>query len=516
VVERFEAGGESPNRTWVLALILSALVVGVQTGVAPLADPDLPSHLSIGEWMVAHRAVPLVEPFAWTRAGAPYYAYSWIPQLLFFSLLKAGGPVALHLLAGFVGAAIVLASVAAARALGLRASGALLFGVFSAAVALQTTPFLRPQLFMHAIVPLAWLCSALSRDERIARWKAFVALLVLSALAASVHISFPIMAAPLAAFLAREDGIRFRPFTLACAATVFGWLLSPYGGRWIAVFSVNFASNALTKYPAPAGELAPGFIISPWLGLALAALPLIVALEMEGQRKRLVYGALWLVGLVAFARTFKALGPWWWCATPMVVAALARLPRASSQGVRRTMATLVVLGTVALALPNIRLAAATRMFESDGLHERLPSLKGYASEPAASWLERHMRRGASGKLLTSFRYGSYLKWRVPSLSQSIDGRTIFPDSAALPDAVAERGVKHLGPWRSADVAVMPLSFPVAASLDADAAWCRVGAANPAPWDSSAPRAALWVRREWWASARAASDRSPCLPTTRGR
>ena len=39
--------------------------------VRPLADPDLPMHLSVGEWIVRHRAVPFLEPFAWTRMGEP-------------------------------------------------------------------------------------------------------------------------------------------------------------------------------------------------------------------------------------------------------------------------------------------------------------------------------------------------------------------------------------------------------------------------------------------------------------
>jgi hypothetical protein len=86
------------------------------------------------------------------------------------------------------------------------------------------------------------------------------------------------------------------------------------------------------------------------------------------------------------------------------------------------------------------------------------------------------------------------------LSVSIDGRTIFPDSAALPDAFADHGVAHYGPWRSADLAIVPVTYPVAALLDGDTAWTRIGTAAPAPWAPDAPRAGLWVRDAWWRGA----------------
>jgi hypothetical protein len=506
---RLVTPGEESDRVWYVALMLCALAIGLQTGFAPLSDPDLPSHLSMGEWILAHRAVPFVEPFAWTRPGAPYFAYSWMPQVAMFALLRSGGTLTLHVFAGLLGAGIVLASAVASRALGLRASGAVLFGLASAALALQTTPFLRPQLLMHILVPLAWMCVARSRGEGVAPTATFATLVLLNALAASVHITFLVMAVPLTLYLAEAGPTRVRSAVFACVASALGWLLSPYGARWLAVFALNFGANAMTKYPAPAGELTPGFVISPWFGLGLAAVPLLAVVALR-DRQRLVYGALWLVGLIAFGRMFKALGPWWWCATPMVIAALQRLPRASSLGTRCTFAALAVIAAAAMAIPNVRVGAATVRYESAALHGQLPSLKGFASEPLARWLELHMRRDASGKLLTVFIYGSYLKWRLPSLSESIDGRTIFPDSAALPDVVWSGSV-HLGPWRSADLAVVPLSYPVAAVLDADAAWCRVGVASPAPWDTIAPRAALWVRRAWWVSARAASALSTCGP-----
>ena len=57
-----------------------AVVVFLFGAIRPLADPDLPMHLSLGEWIARHGRVPFVEPFSWTALGQPYYAYSWLPQ----------------------------------------------------------------------------------------------------------------------------------------------------------------------------------------------------------------------------------------------------------------------------------------------------------------------------------------------------------------------------------------------------------------------------------------------------
>src|SRR5690349_12091106 len=54
------------GRHWRLDLAAMALMAFLFGAVRPLADPDLPMHLVVGEWIVKHRAVPFVEPFAWT------------------------------------------------------------------------------------------------------------------------------------------------------------------------------------------------------------------------------------------------------------------------------------------------------------------------------------------------------------------------------------------------------------------------------------------------------------------
>jgi hypothetical protein len=60
---------------------LLALVAGVIAALPPLHEMDLAQHLATGEWIVRHGALPFTEPFAWTRAGQPYFAYSWLAEV---------------------------------------------------------------------------------------------------------------------------------------------------------------------------------------------------------------------------------------------------------------------------------------------------------------------------------------------------------------------------------------------------------------------------------------------------
>jgi hypothetical protein len=454
-------------------------------------------HLAIGEWIVSHRQVPYVEPFAWTRAGEPYYAYSWIAQAAFYAAIRAAGPLGLHLLAAAAAMAVVLAGWAVGRAMLLPSPSSVALGALSIGIAMESTPFLRPQLLMHALIPLAWASAFwLVRSQSTPPVRAALVLWLTSALAAGIHITFPVAAAPLLLLAARAERGQLPRLLLAGGAILLGWLTSPYALHWPAVFSLNLGYNAITAGLSPAGELAPGFAVAPFVGVALATLPFFVEPRSMRPVERLALGALWLAGLVVFARYFKGLGPWWWCALPLVALALRRLPEASNRRVDLAWAVLIPAAVLAFSPTNIRLWRATRAYEG-GLESRvLPSLKAFAAEPAATWLERHVNIPEGTRLLTTFNYGSYLKWRLPALSESIDSRGVFPDSAALPDVPSTGARTSIGPWRSAEVAVVPVTYPVAIVLDADSGWQRIGTAVAAPWAPSAPKAGLWASRAW--------------------
>src|SRR5689334_5021109 len=85
---------------WRIQLLLFAACLFAAGACFPLADPDLPIHLATGEWVLKHHGVPFVEPWAWTRAGAPFQAYSWAIESLYYVVIHRFGPVGLHVLQG--------------------------------------------------------------------------------------------------------------------------------------------------------------------------------------------------------------------------------------------------------------------------------------------------------------------------------------------------------------------------------------------------------------------------------
>ena len=49
---------------------------------AILADPDTLWQVWTGEWMLAHRAIPLTDPFSYTAFGKRWYAHQWLSEAL--------------------------------------------------------------------------------------------------------------------------------------------------------------------------------------------------------------------------------------------------------------------------------------------------------------------------------------------------------------------------------------------------------------------------------------------------
>lgn len=78
---------------WLGWIALLALVVPL--AARPLSHDDLFWHLQSGAWMVEHGAVPHVDPFSFTRLGAPWVTHEWGFSLLAYGIWLAGGYLAL-------------------------------------------------------------------------------------------------------------------------------------------------------------------------------------------------------------------------------------------------------------------------------------------------------------------------------------------------------------------------------------------------------------------------------------
>src|SRR5262249_12948377 len=143
-----------------------------------------------------------------------------------------------------------------------------------------------------------------------------------------------------------------------------------------------------------------------------------------------------------------------------LVLSLARTPTVPVVRTAQRAIVLVIFALVAASALETWQDPALR--SGDANMRYLPSINAKSIESLARWLDCNTRH-TSGRLVTMFNYGGYVPWRLPYLSQSIDGRTIFPDSVAKPETyfVQSKRELPLQPWRTADVAIFPVSFPVA-------------------------------------------------------
>ena len=496
------AGGRpgSDTGTWWAAHAL-VLVAFVAAALAPLHEMDLGQHLANGEWIWRHQAVPFTEPFAWTRAGQPFYAYSWLPELVYYALLRAFGPLGLHLLEGLIAAGAVAALLWAGGRLGWPRPVRLGLAVLHLAAFWGVSAALRPQQLLFITVPLAWgVTAGLSRaGPGAAR---LLALAAVGALAANTHIFFPLTAVPVGYWLIADR--HERRWLLAGAALLAGWLVSPYGLVWPRVFALNFGHNIMLGQPPSIRELMPGLdyaVHRPGAVIAGAALllaPWVGAPGERPRRARVADALAWTAGLLLFAFAGRMVAAWWLVSLPLAGAAAARVLQATSARLRPRLASsaALILGVLLLAAAAPPVRPRFWRFEGGTMPRMLPRA---AEDPALwlpSWLLCNTRPGAHGRVFTEFNYGSELNWRLPGYSPSIDGRTIFPDSIAVDFSVqpAGRYRRHAETWRSAELALLDRSFWLAPVLDLAPDWVLLAHARRGPRGGSG---ALWAKRQWW-------------------
>jgi hypothetical protein len=188
-----------------------------------LGDGDTWMHVATGQWIIAHGAVPRVDPFSHSMPGAPWTAHEWLSEILLTLALRFGGWTGVVLLTG-----------AAA------ASAALIVGS-SAARELRGLPLV-------ATVALG------------------VGLMTVSLLARPHILALPLVAAWGAGLLNARDHGRAPP--LALAALMIPWV-NMHGGFIFGLALIGpFALEALMEAPAGGRLLAA----RAWATFALAAL----------------------------------------------------------------------------------------------------------------------------------------------------------------------------------------------------------------------------------------------------
>ena len=128
-----------------------------------LIDPDTMWQITVGQWIIDHRAVPMTDVYSFTMRGEPWISTQWLSQVLYaktFAIAGWSGPVVLAATA--IAATFALLTKLVSRH--LRESTTL---VFVAAALALTVPHLLARPHVLALpVMVAWVGGLIAAADR--------------------------------------------------------------------------------------------------------------------------------------------------------------------------------------------------------------------------------------------------------------------------------------------------------------------------------------------------------------
>jgi hypothetical protein len=404
--------------SWPLALGLVLFVYLTNAGGLPLlGDPDSHWHIAVGNWILAHGAVPTVDSFSFTFAGQPWIAKEWLSQILLALAYDYGGWGAVAALcAGAIGATFALL-----LRLLLRDLKPLPAGLFTlAAIAMMAPHFLaRPHVLAFPLI-LLWVAGLVRAVEE--RRAPEPVLLLAMLLWANMHGGFTLGlmlcgAFALDAVVGARDAIERKSLFIAWAkfgiAALLVACITPYGPESILVtlriFGLGEALTAIAEWRSPDFQKWP-----------IQELILLVALYFALSRglKLPLIRLLIVIGLVhlylRYARNAELLAT----LAPLAIAPLLARQwpalRPDSQAAGRLAALARPAGPAALAL----CLGLAGLFAGGMIG--LAGITPPSSIMPVAAFEQAREAGLKGRVLNHYNYGGYLIGAgIPTF---IDGR----------------------------------------------------------------------------------------------
>ena len=422
---RVKAGRPAAVRALLLVLLYSLPIV---LAVRPITDPDVWSHLRHGQWIVEHRAVPLVDAFSSRASGKRWIAYSWLFEVLVYGLYEGLGLLGLVL---YTAGLAVLVTWALHRLMDQVQPDPVISCTLSASGILAMAPLLiHPRPWLLTIVFFIVEIGLILKVRRGGESWPFLLLPPLFVLWANVHIQFVygLFALGVAAFEALIEGgdlgsRRWRVGRMLGLLTLCGLatLVNPYGIRiYLAVYDAIAAihpSLYLQEFQAPQFRS-----IFDWIMLAVT-LGGVFVLGRNGT-VRAWPGLLLASGVVLTFRTARDV---WFGVVAALMVLGAQVPRGGENGRRLSGRWLLGVSTAVavVAMASVSARAGRDRLEA-AVAETFPA-------GAAAAIER---RGVSGSIYNHYDWGGYLMWRLPGLLVSIDGRAPLYGDARILRSVA--------------------------------------------------------------------------------
>jgi len=392
---------------WVAVFIYGLFILA---GNRLLIDPDTLWQVTVGQWILDHRAVPETDVFSFTMRGQPWISTQWLAQVLYakvFAVAGWSGPVVLA--AAALAATFALLTKFLTRQ--LSESTALVFVV--AALALTVPHALARPHVLAMPVMVAWGGSLIAAADR--RGAPSFWLLPLMALWANLHGGFVfglVLIAPVAldavlnadATLRKSLALRWAAFGLAALTAS---CCTPYGWNSLLASQKILALGAVLPLirewqAADFGNIG-GFEVCLLLGFGLA---LWRGIKLPPMRIVLLLGLIHMA--LAQDRAAEIMG----LLAPLVLAVpLARQiggPEGSNSAVTAPMRGGLLAG-VAIAL-----VAGTFAYAS--AHRFAPHMRG---SPVAAVAE--LKKLNLTRVFNDYDFGGYLI--ANGIPTFIDGRT---------------------------------------------------------------------------------------------
>ena len=392
---------------WVGVAIYALLVVA---GNRLLLDPDTLWHITVGQWMLDHHAVPRTDIYSFTMRGHPWISMQWLYEVLCakaYALFGWNGPVVL------TAAASALTFALLAKFLSRHVSQSATIVFVSAALALTAQHLLaRPHILALPVMVL-WaggLIDAADRRDAPSFW-----LLPLLALWANLHGGFIfglVLVGPVALdAVVSADAASRKSLALRWAAFGVGALIAacctPYGWNSMLasknILEMGSALPLITEWrPADFSHLGP-FEICLLMAIGLA---LLRGIRLPPTRILLVLGLLHMALAQGRATEILAL------LAPMVLAVplAAQIGRAETSSASATRPSRGLL----FASIAIVLVAATVAYASVARFE--PNAR---QSPVAAVVA--LKKMNFTRVFNDYDFGGYLIYS--GVAPFIDGRT---------------------------------------------------------------------------------------------
>ncbi len=403
-----------PSLFDLLIIVIPLWFFFLNGGVAQalLSDADTGWHIRAGDWMIQHRRFITQDLFSWTRAGAPWFAWEWLTDILFSALHTALG---LRGIVWFASAVSTLLLV-----IGLRHmvwSGANIFIALPLALigfsASSMHLLARPHLWTPALAALTWY---VIRKDRETPGRALWWLAPMTALWTNLHGGWAagVVIAGLSTVGAAMERREWRRYALLAVLMCGASFANPYGWHLHAHMVEYLRADWIREL---VGEFkSPNFRGENMAQLALLLVAALVACGAMLRRGRLVEPLVvlfWAQQSLVSARhatVFVAV------AVPVLAGELARLWPSQA------MKTLTAIGRdLQPALQRVSLWAAVPFLMIPAAPADLPT-DAFPVAMAA-------RQGASltkYRLYTTEQWAGYLIYRFwPGMKVFTDGRSDF-------------------------------------------------------------------------------------------